>query len=198
MWGLQLKKRKSTFTGILSSDAAENPTFYNWNKVMVFYCDGGGFVGDRTGVPYNASFSLNFHGQRIVLSVMHGTSRLLLVARRRTQGRRGPYTLNPKIWHLALEPQATTGRNRCWQHSLMRLQPAPALSLQVLAAGQVHGRFAHSPCCDAPAWIRSTLWPLSRCGALLCRSDREARTEAGPERAHHGVLCGRPGCLHGL
>jgi len=40
-WGAQLKKRKSTFSGILSSDAAENPAFYNWNKVMVFYCDGG-------------------------------------------------------------------------------------------------------------------------------------------------------------
>ncbi len=35
------------FFGILSSDAAVNPDFYNWNAVFFIYCDGGSFAGDR-------------------------------------------------------------------------------------------------------------------------------------------------------
>jgi hypothetical protein len=67
---LQLVQKKSTFSGILSDNSTNNPTFYNWNRLQVFYCDGGSFAGDRSDVYYNATFSLNFHGQRILRAVI--------------------------------------------------------------------------------------------------------------------------------
>ncbi|RDX94227.1 Pectin acetylesterase 5, partial [Mucuna pruriens] len=33
------------FSGILSSDPAQNPDFFNWNKVKIRYCDGASFAG---------------------------------------------------------------------------------------------------------------------------------------------------------
>ncbi|KAJ4914996.1 Pectin acetylesterase 1 [Raphanus sativus] len=41
-----LMEKVLAFTGILSNKAAENPDFYNWNKVKVRYCDGASFSGD--------------------------------------------------------------------------------------------------------------------------------------------------------
>lgn len=35
------------FFGILGSDPAVNPDFYNWNHVDLISCDGGNFLGDR-------------------------------------------------------------------------------------------------------------------------------------------------------
>ncbi|KAK1270755.1 hypothetical protein QJS04_geneDACA021550 [Acorus gramineus] len=34
------------FSGILSDDRAQNPDFFNWNKVKIRYCDGGSFSGN--------------------------------------------------------------------------------------------------------------------------------------------------------
>lgn len=51
------------FSGLLSSDQAMNPDFYNWNRVKLRYCDGGSFSGDsefRSG-----SSVIYFRGQRI-------------------------------------------------------------------------------------------------------------------------------------
>ncbi|KAF3622718.1 putative indole-3-acetic acid-amido synthetase GH3.6-like [Capsicum annuum] len=37
---------KLEFQGIHSKNKSANPDFYNWNKVILAYCDGGSFVGD--------------------------------------------------------------------------------------------------------------------------------------------------------
>ncbi|KAK1286715.1 hypothetical protein QJS10_CPB20g01028 [Acorus calamus] len=34
------------FSGILSDDRAQNPDFFNWNKVKIRYCDGGSLSGN--------------------------------------------------------------------------------------------------------------------------------------------------------
>ncbi|KAJ8527691.1 hypothetical protein K7X08_015142 [Anisodus acutangulus] len=34
------------FQGIHSKNQTANPDFYNWNKVIIAYCDGGSFTGD--------------------------------------------------------------------------------------------------------------------------------------------------------
>ncbi|XP_054803177.1 pectin acetylesterase 12-like [Prosopis cineraria] len=59
-------EKEIPFTGILSNDAAQNPDFYNWNRVKIRYCDGASFAGD--GEDKNAQ--LQFRGQRIWLAAM--------------------------------------------------------------------------------------------------------------------------------
>ncbi|KAL6621265.1 hypothetical protein ACP70R_033697 [Stipagrostis hirtigluma subsp. patula] len=49
------------FTGIMSSSAAANPDFYNWNRVKIRYYDGGSFAGDT----YNKDSGTYLRGQRI-------------------------------------------------------------------------------------------------------------------------------------
>ncbi|KAM7507381.1 hypothetical protein LguiA_017834 [Lonicera macranthoides] len=44
------------FYGILSNSKKENPNFYNWNRILVRYCDGSSFTGDAVKV-YNALLS---------------------------------------------------------------------------------------------------------------------------------------------
>ncbi|GJP48161.1 hypothetical protein CLOM_g7436 [Closterium sp. NIES-68] len=65
-----LEKYGSTFTGILSRNASENPSYHNWHVVTVFYCDGGGFSGTAGAVRVNSSFSLHFDGARILDAVL--------------------------------------------------------------------------------------------------------------------------------
>ena len=38
--------------GIMANDSAVNPDFYNWNRVLIVYCDGGIFAGDRWFVHF--------------------------------------------------------------------------------------------------------------------------------------------------
>ncbi|XP_028791441.1 pectin acetylesterase 12 [Neltuma alba] len=59
-------EKEIPFTGILSNDAAQNPDFYNWNRVKIRYCDGASFAGD--GEDKNAQ--LQFRGQRIWLAAI--------------------------------------------------------------------------------------------------------------------------------
>nr|VDD29961.1 unnamed protein product [Brassica oleracea] len=59
-------EKNMPFTGILSDKAAENPDFYNWNRVKVRYCDGGSFSGDSE----NKAAQLQFRGKRIWLAAM--------------------------------------------------------------------------------------------------------------------------------
>ncbi|KAL0797564.1 hypothetical protein Bca101_052738 [Brassica carinata] len=61
-----LMEKQLNFTGLLSNKAAENPDFYNWNKVKVRYCDGASFSGDSE----NKTAQLQFRGKRIFLAVM--------------------------------------------------------------------------------------------------------------------------------
>uniref|UniRef100_A0ACD5VWU7 Uncharacterized protein n=1 Tax=Avena sativa TaxID=4498 RepID=A0ACD5VWU7_AVESA len=49
------------FAGIMSSSPVDNPDFYNWNRVMIRYCDGASFAGEG----YDSGNGLYFRGQRI-------------------------------------------------------------------------------------------------------------------------------------
>ncbi|CAI7901529.1 unnamed protein product [Closterium sp. NIES-54] len=65
-----LEKYGSTFTGILSRNATENPSYYNWHVVNVFYCDGGGFSGTAGAVRVNNTFSMHLDGAKILQAVL--------------------------------------------------------------------------------------------------------------------------------
>ncbi|KAK6793998.1 hypothetical protein RDI58_007451 [Solanum bulbocastanum] len=56
------------FTGMFSKNQSGNPEFYNWNKVFIRYCDGGGFTGDVEYV--DPATKLHFRGARIFKAVM--------------------------------------------------------------------------------------------------------------------------------
>ncbi|KAJ6836198.1 pectin acetylesterase 8-like isoform X1 [Iris pallida] len=56
------------FSGILSSGRSFNPDFYNWNRVMVRYCDGASFTGDVDAV--DPATGLHYRGSRIWTAVM--------------------------------------------------------------------------------------------------------------------------------
>ncbi|XP_035817808.1 pectin acetylesterase 5 isoform X3 [Zea mays] len=57
------------FTGILSNDHTENPDFYNWNTVVIRYCDGASFAGDAEGGDLDGT-KLFFRGLRIWKAVV--------------------------------------------------------------------------------------------------------------------------------
>ncbi|KAK8489919.1 hypothetical protein V6N13_003017 [Hibiscus sabdariffa] len=59
-------EKQLNFTGILSNKPAENPDFYNWNRVRVRYCDGASFAGEG----HDEVNQLYFRGQRIWSAVM--------------------------------------------------------------------------------------------------------------------------------
>ncbi|KAG8054389.1 hypothetical protein GUJ93_ZPchr0001g33190 [Zizania palustris] len=52
------------FNGILSNDKQLNSDFYNWNKVVLRYCDGASFSGDAEAQDKDGS-TLYFRGLRI-------------------------------------------------------------------------------------------------------------------------------------
>uniref|UniRef100_K3XJK6 Pectin acetylesterase n=1 Tax=Setaria italica TaxID=4555 RepID=K3XJK6_SETIT len=56
--------RALKFSGILSNDHLENPDFYDWNIVVVRYCDGASFAGDAEGEDLDGT-KLFFRGLRI-------------------------------------------------------------------------------------------------------------------------------------
>ena len=60
---------KTTDFGILSSNPARNPNFYNWNLVWFRYCDGGSFSGTRedTGLspPSDDNSPIYYRGKYI-------------------------------------------------------------------------------------------------------------------------------------
>lgn len=57
------------FTGILSNHHLENPDFYNWNIVVLRYCDGASFAGDGEGQDLDGT-KLFFRGLRIWKAVV--------------------------------------------------------------------------------------------------------------------------------
>ncbi|VFQ69452.1 unnamed protein product [Cuscuta campestris] len=64
----KLMQTPLTFSGIMSNNLSFNPYFYNWNRVMVRYCDGASFTGDVEDVdPAN---NLHFRGARIFRAIM--------------------------------------------------------------------------------------------------------------------------------
>ncbi|KAL3329932.1 hypothetical protein AABB24_034010 [Solanum stoloniferum] len=56
------------FRGHFSNNKNANPDLFNWNKVMVAYCDGGAFTGDVETV--DPATNLHFRGARIFSAVM--------------------------------------------------------------------------------------------------------------------------------
>lgn len=58
------------FQGILSSSSSVNPYFYNWNRVLVRYCDGGSFSGNADVPMLSQSQLLYYRGQRIWKVIM--------------------------------------------------------------------------------------------------------------------------------
>ncbi|KAF3787380.1 Pectin acetylesterase 7 [Nymphaea thermarum] len=59
-------EKQLPFTGILSNNPAENPDFFNWNRVRIRYCDGASFSGEGEDKVSN----LYFRGQRIWLAAV--------------------------------------------------------------------------------------------------------------------------------
>ncbi|XP_009589914.1 pectin acetylesterase 8-like isoform X1 [Nicotiana tabacum] len=59
----KLAPKQRSFYGILSNNKTLNPDFYNWNRVMVIYCDGASFTGDVEIV--DPVTNLHFRGARI-------------------------------------------------------------------------------------------------------------------------------------
>jgi len=56
------------FSGIMDSTAGVNPEFYNYNRVVLYYCDGASFSGNRDE-PYfynKTNQTLYFRGARIL------------------------------------------------------------------------------------------------------------------------------------
>uniref|UniRef100_A0A0D6QVS9 Pectin acetylesterase n=1 Tax=Araucaria cunninghamii TaxID=56994 RepID=A0A0D6QVS9_ARACU len=61
--------KQTAFDGILHNQQSYNPDFYNWNRVVVRYCDGSSFTGDVREVNQSTG-NLYFRGQRIWDAVM--------------------------------------------------------------------------------------------------------------------------------
>uniref|UniRef100_A0ACD5XE66 Uncharacterized protein n=1 Tax=Avena sativa TaxID=4498 RepID=A0ACD5XE66_AVESA len=62
-----LMERRIAFTGIMSASPADNPDFYNWNRVKIRYCDSASFAGDT----FDKGTGLYFRGQRIWEEAIH-------------------------------------------------------------------------------------------------------------------------------
>jgi len=56
------------FHGILSNDHKVNPNFYNWNNVVLTYCDGGLFSGNRDKPLVGKGKTYYFQGRRVLRS----------------------------------------------------------------------------------------------------------------------------------
>ncbi|KAK3164271.1 hypothetical protein QOZ80_1AG0015090 [Eleusine coracana subsp. coracana] len=56
-----LMEKEIPFTGIMGNSPADNPDFYNWNRVKIRYCDGASFAGEG----HDEVNGFYFRGQRI-------------------------------------------------------------------------------------------------------------------------------------
>ncbi len=52
-----------------STNQTNNPLMYNWNAVLIKYCDGGSFSGDNETATEIHGKSLYFRGKRILQAV---------------------------------------------------------------------------------------------------------------------------------
>ncbi|CAI5989000.1 unnamed protein product [Closterium sp. NIES-65] len=59
------------FAGILSRKGRENPTFNDWNAVLVVYCDGGLYAGSRGAYTANLTRPFFIEGHASLASVIH-------------------------------------------------------------------------------------------------------------------------------
>ncbi|KFK38327.1 hypothetical protein AALP_AA3G099800 [Arabis alpina] len=58
-----------SFPGVLSNDPSQNPEFFNWNRVVIRYCDGASFAG-RPEAEFKNETRLFFRGQLIWETIM--------------------------------------------------------------------------------------------------------------------------------
>eukprot|EP00928_Gymnodinium_smaydae_P073204 TRINITY_DN56443_c0_g1_i1.p1 TRINITY_DN56443_c0_g1~~TRINITY_DN56443_c0_g1_i1.p1 ORF type:complete len:457 (-),score=77.97 TRINITY_DN56443_c0_g1_i1:78-1448(-) len=65
-WG----KDRKTMSGIYSDDCAVNPSFCNFNRVIIPYCDGASFSGDREKPMDVKGKQIYFRGKRIMDAVI--------------------------------------------------------------------------------------------------------------------------------
>ncbi|KAK1408612.1 hypothetical protein QVD17_40538 [Tagetes erecta] len=61
--GSSTRMSKFRFSGIFSKQQSFNPGFYNWNRVIMRYCDGASFTGDVQKV--DPATNLHYRGARI-------------------------------------------------------------------------------------------------------------------------------------
>ncbi|KAM7525581.1 hypothetical protein LguiA_015483 [Lonicera macranthoides] len=66
--GSSKRMSKYKLTGILSHNRTYNPNFYNWNRILVHYCDGSSYTGDVEEV--DPKYNLYFRGQRVFNAVI--------------------------------------------------------------------------------------------------------------------------------
>ncbi|KAL8054121.1 hypothetical protein ABFX02_05G117300 [Erythranthe guttata] len=59
---------RTMFFGIASNEPQFNPDFYNWNRVVVRYCDGASFTGDIEAV--DPATNLYYRGAKVFVAVM--------------------------------------------------------------------------------------------------------------------------------
>ncbi|XP_009590665.1 pectin acetylesterase 8-like isoform X3 [Nicotiana tomentosiformis] len=86
------------FLGIFSKSKSENPDFYNWNKVFVRYCDGGGFTGDIESI--DPATNLHFRGARIFDAVIED-----LLAKGLKDAKNGSTKVLPKSCTSKMKPE---------------------------------------------------------------------------------------------
>ncbi|XP_020263712.1 pectin acetylesterase 8-like isoform X2 [Asparagus officinalis] len=61
-------EKQFNFSAILSNNRSFNPDLYNWNRVLIRYCDGSSFTGDVERV--DPATDLHYRGARIWLAIM--------------------------------------------------------------------------------------------------------------------------------
>ncbi|CAH9100663.1 unnamed protein product [Cuscuta europaea] len=59
-----------SFVDILSNKKKDNPDFFNWNRVVIRYCDGSSFTSDSEKIYEYKGTPLYFRGARIYKAVM--------------------------------------------------------------------------------------------------------------------------------
>ncbi|KAM7507365.1 hypothetical protein LguiA_017818 [Lonicera macranthoides] len=67
--GSSNKMQSKGFYGILSNSKNDNPNFYNWNRILVRYCDGSSFTGDVDEKVYKGK-KVYMRGARVFDAVM--------------------------------------------------------------------------------------------------------------------------------
>ncbi|CAI6004373.1 unnamed protein product [Closterium sp. NIES-64] len=67
----QMNEFGAGFAGILSRKGRENPTFNDWNAVLVVYCDGGLYAGSRGAYTANLTRPFFIEGHASLASVIH-------------------------------------------------------------------------------------------------------------------------------
>ncbi|XP_026444716.1 pectin acetylesterase 5-like isoform X2 [Papaver somniferum] len=113
---------KVSFNGILSNNKSQNPDFFNWNKVMMRYCDGASFAGNQS--ESESSTGLFFRGQLIWDAVME---ELLSLGLANAQQKMLPKEVNVKCLSDAgffLDEKDVSGKRtmRSFYHAVSNLQ----------------------------------------------------------------------------